>query len=168
VAAGGLAGPHPTPPAPANLTVGVCALCGYRNNPSDAFCQNCGAQLVPSTTPLQSQLKAAPEFGKLMVRDSNAMIDLPAGKSEMILGRSDPVRNIFPDVDLTPYGGEKSGVSRRHARLMVQDAQVYIEDLNSTNFTFLNQQKLKPGQLYLVVPGDEIRVGLLVMDYRAD
>jgi hypothetical protein len=151
----------PAPPVKANQPAGVCLLCGYLNGPSDAFCQNCGAQLVPATAPF-----AAPTApGKLIVREANVTIALPVGKSEILLGRSDPVRNIFPDVDLTPFGGEKAGVSRRHARLILQGFQLYLEDLNSTNFTFLNQQKLQSGQLYPVIPGDEIRVGLLAMDY---
>ena len=151
-------------PGQAHLPVGMCPLCSHTNGPSDAFCQNCGAQLVPATAPFAAPL--AP--GRLVIKEGNIIIPLPIGKSEILLGRSDPVRNIFPDVDLTPYGGEKAGVSRRHARLIMQEYQLYLEDLNSTNFTFLNQQKLQPGQLYPVIPGDEIRIGLLAIDYHTD
>ncbi len=151
-------------PVQAHIPVGTCTLCGHINGPSDAFCQNCGAQLVPATAPFAAPM--AP--GKLIIKEGSVVVPLPIGKNEILLGRSDPVRNIFPDIDLTPYGGEKAGVSRRHARLVMQGFQMYLEDLNSTNFTFLNQQKLQPGQLYPVIPGDEIRVGLLAIDYRTD
>jgi hypothetical protein len=106
--------------------------------------------------------------GKIVVKHVQAEIALPGDKSELYIGRADPVRDIHPDIDLVPYGGDVNGVSRLHARLVVKDAQIYIEDLNSTNFTFLNQQRLQPGQLYALKPGDEIRLGLLMLQYLAD
>jgi pSer/pThr/pTyr-binding forkhead associated (FHA) protein len=86
-------------------------------------------------------------------------------RKEWLVGRSDPVRGIFPEVDLSTYGGDQSGVSRRHARLISQKDQRFISDLNSTNFTFVNGEKLQPGQLYPLKNKDEIRFGLLVVDY---
>lgn len=130
----------------------------------------------PSTSPSISAHAASvghaplpkPEIGKLIVRETRAVILLPPGRSELVLGRTDPVRNIFPDVDLTPYGGEKGGVSRMHARLILEANLLYLEDLNSTNFTFLNKQKIYPGQRYLLKHGDEVRVGLLTLEYWAE
>jgi len=55
-----------------------------------------------------------------------------------------------------------------HARLIAEERQVFIEDLNSTNYTFLNRQKLQPGRLYLLEQGDEIRLGLFVLEYRKE
>jgi hypothetical protein len=107
-----------------------------------------------------------PAWGKLLVVAAGGEIHLPASKNELLVGRSDPVRNIYPDVDLTSFGGDSRGVSRAHARLMRQGSQVFIEDLNSTNFTFLNQQKLEPGQRYPIKHGDEIRLGLLTLEYQ--
>jgi hypothetical protein len=103
--------------------------------------------------------------GKLIVRTTHAEISLPPGKTELTIGRSDPVRGVFPDVDLTTHGGDTSGVSRLHARLTIQGAQVFVEDLNSTNYTFLNRQRLQPGQRYPLKQNDEIRLGLLVLEY---
>jgi len=107
-------------------------------------------------------------FGRLVFRKSQEQIVLPKNKHELLIGRADPVRDIYPDIDLTAYGGDTSGVSRMHARLAVQDVQIYIEDLNSTNFTFLNLQRLQPGQRYELKHGDEIRLGMLVMHFMAD
>jgi pSer/pThr/pTyr-binding forkhead associated (FHA) protein len=94
-------------------------------------------------------------------------IPLPSGQDEITIGRVDLVRNIFPDIDLTGYGGESSGVSRMHARLVLQDNLVNIEDLNSTNYTFVNKLRLQPGQPYHVSDGDEIRLGLLAMVFHS-
>jgi pSer/pThr/pTyr-binding forkhead associated (FHA) protein len=57
-------------------------------------------------------------------------------------------------------------VSRRHARVTSQDGGAAIEDLGSTNGTYVNDQPLVgPRQLS---PGDRIRVGLTVVELRAE
>src|SRR5262245_18369070 len=49
------------------------------------------------------------------------------------------------------------GISRRHARVSVENASVLIEDLGSTNGTLLNGQKL--GGREILKDGDKIQVG---------
>jgi len=68
-------------------------------------------------------------------------------------------------IDLTPHGGEVGGVSRRHARLMLRNGQWLIEDLNSTNFTFVNNQRLAPGAPLALKDGDQIRMGRVVLAF---
>jgi len=115
--------------------------------------------------PLQVE-KAA--NGKLLLRENGIGIQLPVTLKEIIIGRSDPVVDIYPDIDLSDHDAERKGVSRRHARIMIDQSKSFIEDLNSTNFTFLNRQRLEPGRRYLLNSGDEIRLGLFVMDYLSD
>lgn len=103
--------------------------------------------------------------GQFMVPGSGAAFSFPAGKSELTVGRADPDSHFFPDVDTNPANGEALGVSRRHARLSASAGQVYIEDLGSTNFTFVNRQRLQPGQRFAIRSGDEVRLGRLVMVY---
>jgi pSer/pThr/pTyr-binding forkhead associated (FHA) protein len=103
-----------------------------------------------------------------VLRPSGQVIHLPVGQPEILIGRSDPVKGVYPQVDLAPFGGDVSGVSRKHARLLFSSGQIAIEDLHSTNFTFVNRQKLDPGVPYPLRPGDELRMGLLVMEYQAD
>jgi len=104
--------------------------------------------------------------GKLLVVAAQAEIPLPVGKAEILIGRSDPVRDIYPDVDLALYGGEQAGVSRLHLRMVYRPEGVQIEDLNSTNFTYLNGQRLQPGQWYPLQPGDILRLGRLTLEFR--
>ena len=55
-------------------------------------------------------------------------------------------------------------VSQMHARLFGKNGKWYVEDLGSTNGTFVNDQKLAaPAQ---VEPGDRIRVGTTVLELR--
>ncbi len=82
-------------------------------------------------------------------------------KERIVLGRADPVATYYPDLDLTPYGGQDGGVSRRHAAI-IQDSDnkaLYIEDLGSTNGTRINGFSLEPRRRYRVRDGDEIDLG---------
>jgi hypothetical protein len=80
-------------------------------------------------------------------------------KAEMLIGRWDAARGIFPDVDLDEVDLETK-VSRRHARIFAQNNQFWIEDLGSLNGTIINRQhRLQRGQPYLLKDGDEIIVG---------
>ncbi|HEV2236234.1 MAG TPA: FHA domain-containing protein, partial [Ktedonobacterales bacterium] len=97
-----------------------------------------------------------------LVMASGTTFDL-AGKSEVIIGREDPVSNIYPDVDLTPHGGEEDGVSRVHAKLMINGSQYLVEDQNSTNHTFVNKQKLAPKTPTPIKDGDELKLGRVAM-----
>ncbi|MFC1878931.1 FHA domain-containing protein, partial [Chloroflexota bacterium] len=105
--------------------------------------------------------------GRLVVQGSNVSISIPQGKQAVTIGREDPVSGIFPDIDTDQHGGQDAGVGRRHAQLIVQSNQVYIEDLNSVNGTVVNKQRLQPQQPQLLNDGDEIRLGKMILIYHA-
>ncbi len=52
---------------------------------------------------------------------------------------------------------EDETISARHARLSYHHNQWWLEDLNSTNGTFLNLERLDVPAV--IVPGDELRCG---------
>ena len=55
-------------------------------------------------------------------------------------------------------------VSQQHARIFDRNGNWYVEDLGSTNGTFVNEQKLvAPAML---TPGDKIRVGTTIVELR--
>ena len=83
----------------------------------------------------------------------------PLNDDESQIGRWDADGGIFPDVDLDADDPEAK-VSRRHARIMRRNGQYFIEDLGSTNGTFINRgRRLLPGDRQLLRDGDEIIVG---------
>jgi hypothetical protein len=78
---------------------------------------------------------------------------------EAQIGRWDADGGIFPDIDLDADDPEAK-VSRRHARITLRDGQYFVEDLGSTNGTFVNRGKrLPPGYRQPLRDGDEIIVG---------
>lgn len=74
----------------------------------------------------------------------------------MIIGRD-------PDCECT-LPSEK--VSVRHARLSYHQNQWWIDDLNSTNGSFLNQEPILASAV--VVDGDHLRCGDVVMTILLD
>jgi pSer/pThr/pTyr-binding forkhead associated (FHA) protein len=117
--------------------------------------------VAPPVAPSPAPAGAGP---RLVVKDTGAVCPLPHGR-DVIVGRIDPIDGIFPDVDLTPHD-TLTGVSRRHAKLHEQGGQWFIRDLNSTNYTIVNRQRLQPDQDFLIEPGDEIRFGRLTMLFQ--
>jgi len=85
--------------------------------------------------------------------------EFPLSTSESLIGRWDADGGIFPDIDLDQDDPEAK-VSRRHARIVWQNNQYVIEDLGSTNGTFINRgPRLLPGTRQSLNNGDEIIVG---------
>ncbi|GAB4473716.1 MAG: FHA domain-containing protein [Anaerolineales bacterium] len=58
-----------------------------------------------------------------------------------------------------------STVSGRHAKIRFQHGQWWLEDLNSTNGTFLNQTRLTDPMILTI--GDEIRCGQVCLEIDA-
>jgi len=85
---------------------------------------------------------------------------------ESHIGRWDADGGVFPDVDLDSDDPEAK-VSRRHARISVRAGNYLIEDLGSTNGTFVNRgRRLAPGDRAPLKDGDEIIVGKTFLRFR--
>ncbi len=152
-----------------------CSFCDSVYPENTLFCEECGSYLAPgsehATDPLQGQTAAEAERERdvksqfrtlVLIIDDGGRVELPLSK-EVVLGRLDAGRAIFPDVDLSSEEGLERGVSRRHARISRRGGEVFIEDLNSLNGTFLNATRLVPELPYPVKDGDEMQLGKLVL-----
>ncbi len=109
-------------------------------------------------------------------RGSHALLIIERGESvdtefslsaeESNIGRWDADNGIFPDVDLDAHDPDAK-VSRRHARIVRRNDVYTIEDLGSTNGTFLNRgRRLLPGSPQTLSEGDEIIVGKTFLRFR--
>jgi len=168
--------PPAPPPGPP-----TCPVCGTKVEEGDTFCSGCGAVLkevppTPADTPAAETAVApaaeaapapapSPSGPRLVVSSSGAEIPIPEG-DEILIGREDPVSGVYPGIDLTPHGGEEGGVSRRHARFIVEGGVYQVEDLDSTNFTFVNKQKLAAKTRHTLNDGDELRCGRVALVFK--
>lgn len=85
---------------------------------------------------------------------------------ESYIGRWDADNGIFPDIDLDAHDPEAK-VSRRHARINYHNGKFSIEDLGSTNGTYINRgRRLIPGSPNILNDGDEIIVGKTFLRFK--
>lgn len=102
----------------------------------------------------------------LIERGRTAGKEFQLDAAELNIGRWDADNGIFPDVDLDADDPEAK-VSRRHARILREDNQFLIEDLGSTNGTFVNRgRRLLPGSRQRLEDGDEIIVGKTFLRFK--
>ena len=80
-------------------------------------------------------------------RDGTSSVPLEPGKP-VVVGRLPPADVVIPDDSL----------SRAHAQFEIEDLQVFVEDLGSTNGTRVNGE---PVQRAPVRPGDEVTLGAI-------
>lgn len=102
----------------------------------------------------------------LIERGDSANTEFSLTTEESYVGRWDADNGIFPDVDLDAYDPDAK-VSRRHARITYRGKVHMIEDLGSTNGTFINRgRRLLPGSPQVLNEGDEIIVGKTFLRFR--
>lgn len=163
----------------------VCPSCGAENLPGTLFCVQCGTYL-PSGGPLRTEPLPEQEDGKsarpnrssddqeqrtkmirieIDVLNTGRKVSLSADR-EILVGRLDAAHGIFPELDLTTDGGLDEGVSRRHARIYARDGTCFVEDLDSTNGTFLNGERVTPYLPYAFHDGDELTFGTLRLKFH--
>ncbi|NUM45398.1 MAG: FHA domain-containing protein [Anaerolineales bacterium] len=90
-----------------------------------------------ATQSFQLVMRAGPSIGKVF----------PISKGEMHIGRDISNEIVINDAE----------VSRKHVRIVIQAGEVIIEDLGSTNGTFVNEQRISGP--YTLVAGDTLQLG---------
>jgi pSer/pThr/pTyr-binding forkhead associated (FHA) protein len=142
-----------------------CKECQTENIEGALFCEECGANLEEKHESFGTDVEMA---GAKLVLTSpeGSTLDIPA-KDEVVIGREDPISEVFPDVDLTALGGLEKGVSRKHAVIHHAGADYTVEDMGSTNGTFINRKRIQPHAPETIKPGDEVRFGKLSLSVKA-
>ncbi|MBN1562706.1 MAG: FHA domain-containing protein [Anaerolineae bacterium] len=146
----------------------ICPHCGTENLEGMLYCQKCGVALGPvplSTRQLTeddvhggTDQLGADNVVILQVENDETPI-LVQVRSEVVFGRVTEQSDTTTYINLTPYGADDLGVSRRHARLLRDGKAVYLMDLNSTNGTQLNGESLPTSVEKRLRDGDEILLG---------
>jgi serine/threonine protein kinase len=147
-----------------------CGFCGQKIVATDMFCPFCGAQqpLVGQSQKLKATSPAylAPSVtAKLLIVGTNDLehTEYPLEKESNLLGRRDPMSNIFPEVDMSKFDPQTK-ISRKHARIWREGDLYMLEDLGSSNGTILinsnnDAVRLLPRQPHVLSHGDKLKLG---------
>ena len=111
----------------------------------------CTLEFVPATPPAPTRTGTAVE-GTLKIISGTG-----AGESTTVHGSATIGRDEGSDLRV-----QDPEVSRRHAKVTVQDGNAWIDDLHSTNGTFVNGERVVERQS--LVGGDRIQVGLTIIE----
>ena len=112
----------------------------------------------PPPTQRPPASKATKKPCGIKVISSQRMVRLP-GEGEVVLGRFEHGFSRPPDVDLAFDDGEIPSVSRRHALVIGRNNRHWIEDMGSTNGTYLNGHQLSLGESVQLASSDRILLG---------
>jgi len=107
---------------------------------------------VPSETSTQLQKQTA----KLLHVQTNTAAELPQGLMVIHIGK--PNDRIPPDIDVSGFPNSEV-VSRIHADIRLEGDSYYIEDVGSSNGTYINNLPLAMGNRHRLRPGDRIGLG---------
>lgn len=151
-----------------------CPSCHARFVANTLVCSECGTLLHPegwvddetsletTTEEIESTAQSGPPLAvRLHIGEEPDQSTEVTLDKKLIIGRSDPTSQMFPEIDLAPYGGLEKGVSRRHARLSSRRGLIIIEDLASINGTYLNGRRLTPYLPEVIHDGDQLQIGSL-------
>lgn len=168
-----------------------CSHCHAQQMNGAIFCSECGASLIDNsprretTTSLKQEADGIPSVVEeaqqlvvgapqptveiqsisLVVINSGRRMNLEVG-DEVLIGRKDNQRGIYPDVDLGLDGGYDAGVSRRHALIVSSGKGYMLEDLASANGTFINGRRLSAQTPTPIKNGDELKFGTLILRFE--
>jgi FHA domain/Double zinc ribbon len=123
-----------------------CPRCGTQvSDAADVVCSVCGEPL-----PTGRRRRISPVVMRITFPTGN--VDIPAGTS-VLLGR-DPAESL-----VAAAFAHFDNVSRRHATVQVDDSgHASIRDENSTNGTYVNDDRILPGMAVRLVDGDRVRL----------
>ena len=174
----------------------TCPNCGTDNPPGALFCENCGYDFTTGQLPqplpppdVAADAAAAHPVPPPAAPDGTvewvaevwvdpdwyvaqgvtdplpsvaAPVVVPLAERTLLIGRTSTSRNIHPQIDVST----DSGVSRRHAQLTTDGQRWWIEDLQSSNGTFIGATgealpttPITPGQRVELAEDDRVYVG---------
>jgi len=136
-----------------------CGFCGGRIAGDDVFCAHCGSKQPLAGADSSASLSARTTAKLIVAGTTELDASFLLQKDSNLVGRTDPLSNIFPEIDLSKFD-PNTKVSRRHARIWREGTSFLVEDLGSVNGTVINDIiHLEPRQPRALDSGDRIRLG---------
>lgn len=123
----------------------LCTFCGYQNKHRSKFCSSCGNRLADESY-LVCRI--------LVLGEGEARREYLVSSAERYLGRDEGNDIVLDDEE----------VSARHARVTFAEGAFWVEDLQATNGTFVNGERiLEPRRLQ---NEDLIKIGRTILQFR--
>lgn len=110
----------------------------------------------PAPIPSSSQTQLQTQIVRLLHVQTNQFVELPLNLAVIHIGK--PNDRIPPDIDVSGFPNSEI-VSRIHADIRVEGDIYYIEDVGSSNGTYINNAPLPNGNRHRLRPGDRIALG---------
>jgi len=141
------------------VAIVFCGFCGGRIAADDTFCAHCGSRQPLGGSDSSPRLVARPTAKLIVAGTTELDASFNLQKDSNLVGRTDPLSNIFPEVDLSRFDPQTK-VSRRHARIWREGEAYMVEDLGSVNGTVINDIiRLEPRHPRPLDSGDRIKLG---------
>ena len=109
-----------------------------------------------SPPPVASSTQLQVQTARLLQVQTNLTLELPTNLSVIHIGK--PNDRVPPDIDVSGFPNSEI-VSRLHADIRVEADAYYIEDLGSSNGTYINNVPLPSGNRHRLRVGDRIALG---------
>lgn len=128
--------------------------------PEQAIPQPLTPEPVAASAPPTPRRSSATQLQVTTVRlkqvQTNSLIEIPRGLSIVRIGK--PNDHTPPDIDVSGFPDSEI-VSRVHANIRVEGDAYYLEDVGSSNGTYINGLPLPVGNRHRLRPGDRIAFG---------
>ncbi len=113
----------------------------------------------------QKQTKIAGAKMQLRHVASGECVPLDPQRTEFLIGRPDPVTGTEPEINLGNLDQSRT-LSRRHAKLLQANGTFVLrEEVGTTNGTFVNDERIKPGASAELKSGDRLRFGSVEVEF---
>ncbi|MEA5417631.1 FHA domain-containing protein [Spirulina sp. CCNP1310] len=109
---------------------------------------------TPAPSPAKTQLQV--QIASLLHIQTNTELSLPQHLAVIHIGK--PGGPIPPDIDVSGFP-DSAVVSRVHADIRIEGGIYYVEDVGSSNGTYVNHNPLLPGNRHRLRGGDRIALG---------
>lgn len=122
--------------------------CGTVNPPQARKCSSCGEDI--------SDVRAAESQSSPGVTQKVVLRSIGTGFTFLL---DKPVTVIGREAEMQQYLETKVYVSRKHAKFTLTNDEIYIENMSSTNHTYVNNSLILSDAPTLLKNGDEIGLG---------
>lgn len=137
----------------------ICPACKTENKAESIICKNCMTD-ISSIEPKDIGLPT----DKHENVSQKELDNIEQGKQSVLIqfeNQKDIITLYNGDIIGRHHKGKEilekyKTISRKHIVFSLENNKWYIQDLNSSNYTYLNTEKLNPGKKYEIKEGDVV------------